>query len=80
VAVRGEREAFSFVAFHLRADTVAGVFAINRGKDVRAAMKLIAAGVPVTAEELMDESVDLRRLVRRAPTQLRPRVAYSAER
>jgi 3-phenylpropionate/trans-cinnamate dioxygenase ferredoxin reductase subunit len=80
VAVRGEREAFSFVAFHLRADTVAGVFAINRGKDVRAAMKLIAACVPVTAEELADESVDLRRLVRRAPTQLRPRVAYSTER
>jgi 3-phenylpropionate/trans-cinnamate dioxygenase ferredoxin reductase subunit len=80
VAVRGEREAFSFAAFHLRAGTVAGVFAINRGKDVRAAMKLIAAGVPVTAEELMDESVDLRRLVRRGPTQLRPRVAYPAER
>jgi 3-phenylpropionate/trans-cinnamate dioxygenase ferredoxin reductase subunit len=76
VAVRGERDAFSFIAFHLRAGTVSGAFAINRGKDVRAAMKLIAAGVPVTAEELMDESVDLRRLVRQTPTQLRPRVGY----
>jgi 3-phenylpropionate/trans-cinnamate dioxygenase ferredoxin reductase subunit len=76
VAVRGERGALSFIAFHLCGDTVSGVFAINRGREVRAAMKLIAAGVPVTAEELMDESVDLRRLVRRAPTQLRPRVPY----
>jgi hypothetical protein len=55
---------------------VTGVFAINRGKEVRAAMKLISAAVPVTADELMDESADLRRLVRRVPTQLRPRVAY----
>jgi len=76
VAVRGERDASSFIAFHLHAGAVSGVFAINRGKEVRAAMKLIAAGVPVTAEELMDESVDLRHLVRRAPTQLRPRIAY----
>jgi 3-phenylpropionate/trans-cinnamate dioxygenase ferredoxin reductase subunit len=68
------------LVFHLRGGAVAGVFAINRGKEVRAAMKLIAAGVPVTAEELMDESVDLRRLVRRAPTQLRPRIAYPADR
>jgi 3-phenylpropionate/trans-cinnamate dioxygenase ferredoxin reductase component len=76
VAVRGDPDAPEFIAFHLRADTVAGVFAINRGKEVRAAMKLIAAGVPVAAEELTDESVDLRRLVRRAPTQLRPQIAY----
>jgi hypothetical protein len=39
-------------------------------------MKLIAAGVPVTAEELMDKSVDLRRLARQAPAQLRPRIGY----
>ena len=76
VAVRGERDAFSFIAFHLRAGTVSGAFAINRGKDVRAAMKLIAAGVAVTAEELMDKSVDLRRLARQAPAQLRPRIGY----
>ena len=76
VAVRGERDAFSFIAFHLRAGTVSGAFAINRGKDVRAAMKLIAAGVPVTAEELMDKSVDLRHLARQAPAQLRPRIGY----
>jgi hypothetical protein len=72
----GDPDALEFIAFHLRADTVAGVFAINRGKEVRAAMKLIAAGVPVAAEELTDKSVDLRRLVRRVPTQLRPRIAY----
>jgi 3-phenylpropionate/trans-cinnamate dioxygenase ferredoxin reductase component len=76
VAVRGDRDAFSFTAFHLRGQTVSGVFAINRGKDVRAAMKLIAAGLPAAADELMDESVDLRRLASQAPAQLRPRMAY----
>lgn len=76
VALRGDRDALSFISFHLRGATVAGVFAINRGKEVRAAMKLISAAVPVTAEELMDESADLRHLVRRVPTPLRPRVAH----
>jgi 3-phenylpropionate/trans-cinnamate dioxygenase ferredoxin reductase subunit len=76
VALRGDRDAPSFISFHLRGATVTGVFAINRGKEVRAAMKLISAAVPVTADELTDDSADLRRLVRRVPTQLRPRVAY----
>jgi 3-phenylpropionate/trans-cinnamate dioxygenase ferredoxin reductase subunit len=76
VAVRGERDAMSFIAFHLRGTTVSGVFAINRGRDVRAAMTLISASVPVDVGELIDESVDLRRLARRTPTQLRPRIAY----
>jgi len=76
VVVRGDRDALSFISFHLRGATVAGVFAINRGREVRAAMKLISAAVPVSAEELMDESADLRRLVRRIPTQLQPRAAY----
>jgi 3-phenylpropionate/trans-cinnamate dioxygenase ferredoxin reductase subunit len=76
VALRGDRDAPSFLSFHLSGATVTGVFAINRGKEVRAAMKLISAAVPVTADELTDESADLRRLVRRVPTQLRPRVAY----
>jgi 3-phenylpropionate/trans-cinnamate dioxygenase ferredoxin reductase subunit len=70
VVVRGDRDGLSFIAFHTHGETVAGVFAINRGKDVRAAMRLISAGVPVGAGELADESVDLRRLARRAPTQL----------
>lgn len=76
LVVRGDRDSLEFTAFHLRAQAVSGVFAINRGKDVRAAMKLIAAGLPVSADELMDESVDLRRLARQAPTQLRRRIAY----
>ncbi|SNQ45859.1 conserved hypothetical protein [Frankia canadensis] len=70
VVLRGDRESSSFAAFHLRAGTVAGVFAIGRGRDVRAAMKLIAGRVAVDADELGDESVDLRQLARRTPTPL----------
>jgi 3-phenylpropionate/trans-cinnamate dioxygenase ferredoxin reductase subunit len=76
VVVRGDRDALSFIAFHLHGMTVSGVFAINRGRDVRAAMTLISARVPIEVGELIDESVDLRRLARRTPTQLQPRIAY----
>ncbi|WGL50789.1 FAD-dependent oxidoreductase [Nocardioides sp. BP30] len=65
VIVRGDRDSASFAAFHLHGDRVAGVFAVNRGRDVRAGMKLMEADVPVSADELMDESVDLRRLAKR---------------
>lgn len=80
VAVRGDQNTLSFISFHLRGKAVCGVFAIDRGKEVRAAMKLISGGLPVTADELMDESVDLRQLVRQAPTALRPRVAAPTDR
>jgi hypothetical protein len=42
------------------------VVALDRGRDIIAARKLIAAGVQVSAAALSDESVDLRRLARAA--------------
>ena len=64
VILRGDRDALSFAAFHLRGNRVAGVFAVNRGKDVRAAMKLMEADIPVDIGDLLDESVDLRKLAK----------------
>ena len=61
VVVRGDPGSSSFSAFHLSAGRVVGVFAVNRGRDVRAATRLISRGTPVTAERLADESADLRR-------------------
>lgn len=65
VILRGDRDALSFAAFHMRGNRVAGVFAVNRGKEVRAGMKLIEADIPVDAGDLLDESVDLRKLAKR---------------
>ncbi|MCW2528048.1 MAG: hypothetical protein JWM76_2908 [Pseudonocardiales bacterium] len=65
VILRGDRDALSFAAFHMRGNRVAGVFAVNRGKDVRAGMKLMEADIPVDTGDLLDESVDLRRLAKR---------------
>jgi 3-phenylpropionate/trans-cinnamate dioxygenase ferredoxin reductase subunit len=72
VIVRGDRDGSSFAAFHLRRDRVAGVFAVNRGRDVRAGMKLMEADLPVTVDELIDESVDLRRLAKKVVPHHRP--------
>ena len=68
IVVRGERDSWEFAAFHVRDGAVRGAFAINRGREVRAAMKLIAAGVPVDRDALADPSTDLRKLVRARPT------------
>jgi 3-phenylpropionate/trans-cinnamate dioxygenase ferredoxin reductase subunit len=70
VVVRGDREALSFTAFHVDGDRLAGALAVNRGKDVRAVMRLIAADVAVDDAALADESVDLRKLARAARTPL----------
>jgi 3-phenylpropionate/trans-cinnamate dioxygenase ferredoxin reductase component len=61
VVVRGDPGSASFSAFHLLDGRMVGVFAVNRGRDVRAATRLIARGAPVTASRLADESIDLRR-------------------
>jgi 3-phenylpropionate/trans-cinnamate dioxygenase ferredoxin reductase subunit len=65
VILRGDRDGLSFAAFHMRGSHVAGVFAVNRGKEVRAGMKLMEADIPVDTSDLLDESIDLRKLARR---------------
>lgn len=40
--------------------------ALNRGKDFIAGRKLLAVGIPVTAEQLRDEDVNLARLIPRS--------------
>jgi 3-phenylpropionate/trans-cinnamate dioxygenase ferredoxin reductase subunit len=60
-AIRGDTASSSWLAFHLRNGHIRGVLGLNRGRDVRAAMRLIERGALVRADELADESVDLRR-------------------
>ena len=65
VVVRGSIEDGSFCAFHLRHERVVGTFAVNRGRDVRAAMRMMESGESVVRAKLADESNDLRRVVAR---------------
>ena len=67
VVVRGSVEDASFSAFHLRNERLVGALAINRGRDVRAAMRLMESGGWVERAELADTSNDLRRIVVRKP-------------
>jgi 3-phenylpropionate/trans-cinnamate dioxygenase ferredoxin reductase subunit len=64
VVVRGSVTDRAFARFALVEERVRTVVALNRGRDVLAGKKLIASAVPVTADQIRDESVDLRRLAR----------------
>lgn len=60
VARTGRGDATTY--FHLDGDRLVGAVGIDASRDVRGAMLLMAADARVTAEELADPGVDLRRL------------------
>jgi 3-phenylpropionate/trans-cinnamate dioxygenase ferredoxin reductase subunit len=64
VVWRGDRDGMDFSAFYLRDGVLVGVVAINRGREVRAAMKLIESRAVVRPADLADQSVDLRKIHR----------------
>ncbi|MDQ4107416.1 MAG: pyridine nucleotide-disulfide oxidoreductase, partial [Actinomycetota bacterium] len=63
VVTRGSLEDRDGVAFYLNEGVLLAVLGLNRGKDVRRAMKLIAARTTPDESALADEDVDLRTLV-----------------
>jgi 3-phenylpropionate/trans-cinnamate dioxygenase ferredoxin reductase subunit len=65
VVLRGSLADRSFSAFSLDGERVLSVFALDRPKDIVVGRKLIRSGLPVTADQLRDESVDLRTLAPR---------------
>ncbi|MBA2949414.1 NAD(P)/FAD-dependent oxidoreductase [Streptomyces himalayensis] len=62
--LRGSPDGGAFTAFGLRADRLVAAAAIDRGRDIKAAQRLIDRGVAVDATRLADESADLRTLLR----------------
>jgi 3-phenylpropionate/trans-cinnamate dioxygenase ferredoxin reductase subunit len=66
VVLRGRVEEASFVRFALRGGRVVSVLGMGRPAEVMAGRKLLLTGHPVTAEQLADPSVDLRRVLRQA--------------
>jgi 3-phenylpropionate/trans-cinnamate dioxygenase ferredoxin reductase subunit len=65
VVTRGSLENRDGVAFYLKDGVLLAALGLNRGKDVRRAMKLIAAQAKPDPEALSDDEVDLRSLVRK---------------
>lgn len=57
---RGDLDALEFTAFHLRNDLIVGATCVNRRRDARAAIDLIARGARPDPQLLADPAVDLR--------------------
>jgi 3-phenylpropionate/trans-cinnamate dioxygenase ferredoxin reductase subunit len=64
LVIRGSIEELAFSAFSLKDGRVRSVIALNRPRDVLETRRLLFAAHDATAEQLRDESVPLRRLVR----------------
>jgi 3-phenylpropionate/trans-cinnamate dioxygenase ferredoxin reductase subunit len=62
IVVRGSIESRNFVAFYLKDGALLACLGVNRGKDVRRAMKLIRGRGKPDPSVLRDEDVDLRTL------------------
>lgn len=62
LVIRGSTEDRSFVAFYMKHGVVLAVLGLNRGKDVRRAMKLIRKRAKPDPGRLRDEDADLRTL------------------
>jgi 3-phenylpropionate/trans-cinnamate dioxygenase ferredoxin reductase subunit len=63
IVFRGSPKERSFSAFYLKDGVLLSVLSLNRPRDVRRSMKLIAAGLRPDPVQLRDENVDLRTLL-----------------
>jgi 3-phenylpropionate/trans-cinnamate dioxygenase ferredoxin reductase subunit len=61
---REDPDAPAFAAFYVKDNKVQAAFALDNSKEILRVRKLIAAGTEVTAEQLADPSVDLRKVGR----------------
>ncbi|MFB7914955.1 NAD(P)/FAD-dependent oxidoreductase [Streptomyces sp. NPDC056061] len=62
--VRGDVASGAFTVFGLRGPVLVAAAAIDRPKDIKAAQRLIARAVPVSADRLADPATELRALLR----------------
>jgi 3-phenylpropionate/trans-cinnamate dioxygenase ferredoxin reductase component len=60
---RGDLAGLSGTVFWLRDGHLVGAASIERGEDISVARELIDLEIPVTAEQLADESVELEDLL-----------------
>jgi 3-phenylpropionate/trans-cinnamate dioxygenase ferredoxin reductase subunit len=62
VVLRGDVAGRLFTAFYLKDGGLRAAMALNRPRDISASRALIRAATPLTASQLQDEQVDLRKL------------------
>jgi NADPH-dependent 2,4-dienoyl-CoA reductase/sulfur reductase-like enzyme len=65
VAVRGDRNAGTFISFYLHEGRIVGAAGINTGRDVRFTRRLIASGAAATVAQLSDPGVKLQSLAKK---------------
>jgi 3-phenylpropionate/trans-cinnamate dioxygenase ferredoxin reductase subunit len=63
LVVRGSLQERDFIAFYVKDGLVAAAVGINRGTDIRRAMRVIKARTAVDAKLLGDDDLDLRQIV-----------------
>jgi 3-phenylpropionate/trans-cinnamate dioxygenase ferredoxin reductase subunit len=63
VVTRGDLAALDGTVFWLRDGVLAGAASIERGEDISVARELIDLEIPVRAEQLSDESIELEDLL-----------------
>lgn len=63
--VRGEPASGSFSAFYLRGDEIRAAIAVNKPQDMTVARRLIASAITVDREDLANETIRLKALLRR---------------
>jgi 3-phenylpropionate/trans-cinnamate dioxygenase ferredoxin reductase component len=63
LVVRGSLQERDFIAFYVKDGLVAAAVGINRGRDIRRAMRVIKARTAVDAKLLGDDDLDLRQIV-----------------
>jgi 3-phenylpropionate/trans-cinnamate dioxygenase ferredoxin reductase component len=64
--LRGSLEARNFIGYYLKDNTIQSAVSINRAKDLKLTMMLIAKGKAVNPNDLQDESVNLKSLLKSA--------------
>lgn len=64
--VRGDLAQRDFLGFYLQDEHIRAVVSINRAKELRLAMRLIKAQLPLQATVLADQAVPLRSLLPRS--------------
>jgi 3-phenylpropionate/trans-cinnamate dioxygenase ferredoxin reductase subunit len=64
LVLRGSFEQHSFSAFNLDGDRIRSVISLNRPRDVLDARRLIKTDHSVTAAQLQDDAIPLKRLAR----------------
>src|SRR5690606_34885991 len=64
VATRGDPATCTFVTFYLRAGLVIGAIAVNNGRDLRFAKRLMQTGKQVSADDLANPDIKLQALLK----------------